>query len=167
MFKEILEEGKVLVRKTWTNTNSTKDQVTVQFIQKKFTKKLVNLVALAQGYKSGTIATTLMSFDRETLLKMGLETDKNYLEENKVVYADDLFGVEVNIQVTENHMKATDTQSPKCNPTTGEVLCLEGLPIFRHTELVPGEVEDVFIQHDKSECRVSIESVGDFAEIGK
>jgi len=40
-------------------------------------------------------------------------------------------------------------QSPKVNPSTGQVLMKDGKPIYRYTELsLDGSVEDTYIQHD-------------------
>lgn len=151
-FKKALATGKVLVRRIFSNENSKKDQVTVQFMQEIDVPASENqsvLVAMAQGVErpGKNLITTLFSFSRAAINALGLK-EGNYFDGENVVHADKLFqGTEVNIQVTENNRKnpLAKEQEPKKNPTTGEPVLVNGEPVYRHTELVAGPVKNIFL----------------------
>ena len=143
----------VKVRKIWTNENSTKDQVTVQFAQQ-IKGSSNKLVALAQGFDStGNTATALLSFKSDVALRLFGTTDADYSAQPFETWPDanTAMGMKLEIAVVENTTQnpATPNQSPKVNPRTAEVLTLDGAPIYRHTELaVAGEAKREFVQHN-------------------
>jgi hypothetical protein len=147
LFQEALETGRVVVRRWWPNTNSSNNQVTVQFFQLVQTGDgKPNLIAIAQGVPTGNIVSALFSFNADVVEHLLGSTEGSFVEEGQPVYGDDLFGTEVNIQVTENFIKNpyAKKQEPKLNPSTGEVVMATNPetnqmePVYRHTELVAG-----------------------------
>ena len=154
-FNDALTTGKVVVLQTRTNTNSSKNQVGVQFIQRiKSGGSTSALVALAQGIEDAgyTKGTAWFSFNADVIAKLGLEADKNYRDADEVVYGSDLFdGAEVNIQITENTEANPDNPglTPKINPQTAEVQMFNGAPIYRHTTLVAGTAVNTFLKANK------------------
>lgn len=148
-FTEQLEAGQVLLRKVWVNENSSKNQVSAQFIQRVAvpTEGTSNaLIAIAQGGSQiedpgFNKVTAIFSFNGDVAEKLGLKPG-DYFGDSNVKTAREIFGTAVTIKVTENTAKnpLSTSQTPKINPTTGEVLKSNGMDIYRHTELVEGEV---------------------------
>lgn len=63
---------------------------------------------------------------------------------------------ERSIQVTHNFAPSYEGQEPRKNPA-GDILCLNGKPIYEHTKIVLNEnLQDTLISHDKSVGGVSI-----------
>lgn len=155
-YQELLETGQPVVRKVWVNENSTKDQVSVQFIQqiKRDTTGTPNkLIALAQGIDGigQNLVTSIFSFAAVQAKAFGLVPGEYHEGESKT--AKDVFGLDVNIQVVENTTPngySKVAQQPKLNPKTNEVLLLDGKPIYRHTELVEGAPVNSFLQHNST-----------------
>lgn len=171
--QQALDQGKVLVRRIFPNSNSTKNQVTVQFYQRIAVPSEGNtnmLVALAQGIEGAGYnnVTANFSFNSDTVNKLmpevDVEQDNNFFEQDVVVEANALFGdIVVNIEVEENNDPneydangdPVRTLDPKVNPTTSEVLEKGGQPIYRHTRLVAGEANHVFLQHDRVPAKIT------------
>lgn len=142
-----------VVRKTWRNTNSGKNQVSVQFYQvvKRTIQTVGNALTLkAQGITINPVRklTAIMSFNEDALVAMGLKVDHDYSVENAPL-ATAVFGLdEVNIEATESCMKnpRAENQQPVTNPTTGEIRTIEGNNVYLHTEVVPRVANHQFIQ---------------------
>jgi len=158
-FKEALKTNKVVLRKIWVNQNSSKNQVSAQFIQrvKIPTQGTPNaLIGFAQGGSTiedpgYNLVTTIFSFKKEVADKLGLSSGEYFEQGSPIKYANDIFSTPVSIKVTENITKnpLAISQEPKLNPTSGEVLEYDGKPIYRHTELVEGEsVNHTFLVAD-------------------
>ena len=165
--KKALEEGKLLIRRIFPNTNSAKNQVTVQFYKRITVPSDGNvnvLVAIAQGIEGAghNNVTANFSFNADTVKarmpEVDVEQDNNFFESDTVVEASVLFGeATVDIEVEENfdsneydtNGEVVRTLDAKVNPTTGEVLEKGGQPIYRHTRLVAGTANHTFVQHDR------------------
>lgn len=143
----LLATGAVVARRVWENTNSKKDQVTVQVMQRvklptEATGLSSKVVALAQGLDPEQVGyntvTTLISMKKDVAAKLFGSTEQNFIDTDKPVDVSSLFGFKVAIQVTENTVKnpSSTKQTPKINPQTKETLMYNGLPIYRHTALV-------------------------------
>jgi hypothetical protein len=145
-YENALTTGKVVIRKWWFNTNSTKNQISVQFQQAverpANNASTVNsmLISLEQGTDAlgtHTRVTALRSFAADKAAAIGLPA-----------------GTQLAVQVTENFTKNpySKTQSPKINPSTGEVVVATNpetgtqMPVYRHSDLVlAGSCEHTFI----------------------
>ncbi len=153
---EALKSGKVLVRKVWKNENSP-GQVSFQFIQRieiPATGITNTLLGLAQGYEDAGYnrVTAIMSFSEKSAYDTGLFPEGSdvidFSETDEVHYAGELFGRDVAISVEENFTQnpKRPNQEPKMNPTTNEVVMLNGNPIYRHTEIVEAnQVSRIFV----------------------
>lgn len=158
-YDQALTTGKVVIRKWWFNTNSTKNQMTLQFqqaVEKPDSQVSANsmLISLEQGTEplgNTTNVTALRSInaDKATAILGSREGDATMgspVIEANVFYEKLGFpeGTEFAIQVTENFEKNqySKTQSPKVNPSTDEVVVATNpvtgtqMPVYRHTELV-------------------------------
>jgi len=158
-YDQALATGKVVIRKWWVNTNSTKNQMTVQFQQtverpETATTSSNALISLEQGTEAlgnTTSVTALRSFsiDRAAAILKSREGDATM--GSPVYYADDFYaalgapqGTTLGIQVTENFTKNaySRTQTPKVNPSSGEIVVATNpttgtqMPVYRHTDLV-------------------------------
>lgn len=160
-FMEALGTGEVLVRSIWKNTNSTKGQYSVQFMQQIKNPSDSNsnaAVALLQGYQAGQRVTAISSVSAEVIKSKGIDKllgeGTTYFCNSDRVFTDKaMFGSEANfdIQVVENTERNpfSSTQEPKINPTTGEILTKDGQPIYRHTSIVmKGQAVNQFLTHD-------------------
>lgn len=145
-FKEALTTGKVVVRKAWVSTKNP-EQVAVQFFQQIDSPSSVNtLVSMAQGIKPIQTVSAIFSFSKDVAQSKLGNTDVDFTAGGEAVYAADMFEQEVNIQVTENFTPNpySDSHQPKINPGSGEVVTgydsstSKNMPVYRHTELVPG-----------------------------
>lgn len=145
-FNEALTTGKVVVRKAWTNKNNP-EQVAVQFFQQIDSPTSVNsLISMAQGIQPVQTVSAIFSFAKDVAQSKLGGTDVDFTTGGEAIYASDMFGQEVNIQVTENFTPNPYSKShqPKVNPATGEVVVGldsttgKNMPVYRHTELVPG-----------------------------
>lgn len=164
-WKELFETGVVVATAVWKNLNSNKDQVTLQVHQKKDnpSANTNRLVSIAQGGSAGGRATALHPFKREVFEGLfGVEVPEDgsqysFRDEDVAVDVSEVLGFPVNIKVTENFDKneygpdgeVVRELEPKINPNTEEVLKKDGKEIYRHTELVDGPANDIFIQHDR------------------
>lgn len=140
------------IRRIWENTNSTKDQIAVQFFDTISSGEINPLLALTQDINLTSKVTALLSFSKVQAMKYfgttsfdasDLDNPDTYMELPK-----DL--AQLKIQIVENTIQnpATPNQSPKVNPKTGKVLMHNGKPIYRHTTVVYGEAKNEFLKHD-------------------
>jgi hypothetical protein len=152
-FKAALKTGKVLVRQIFDNPNSTKNQATIQFVQMLpegvgATGDSGEIVAALQGIPNlRQTVTSLMSVKKEVLQAKGIAFGY-YCEDDNILTAEEIVGFDINIQVKEDTVKnsLSPSQTPKKNPTTDEVLTYQGKPIYRHTTVVKGEPNHVFLR---------------------
>lgn len=161
-FQEALNTGKVVVRSIFANKNNP-EQISVQLFQKvekpaefkgAASEGFNPLVAMAQGleaFDDKTTISAIMSFKKDIALKFFKTIEANYSESNKGILAENIYGCPVEISVIENTTKnpKSDTQTPVTTPK-GEVKKLNGLPVYRHTELVPADkVVRTWVKYDK------------------
>lgn len=156
LFVNALDSGKVVVRRWWYNQHSEKDQVTVQFFQKIQTQSAPtkSLVAKAQGLNDGQVISALFSFSRNVAEAHLGSTEGSFVTGGEPIFAEDIFGEEVNIEVTENFTPNpySKTHEPKMNPGTGEVITMynpetqQDDPVYRHTELVAGAANHTYVE---------------------
>ena len=158
-YENALATGQVVIRRWWFNTNSSRNQVTVQFaqrIERPATAASGNsqLIALEQGLEglaNETTVTALRSFNAEQAQAFFGSTEGDCMQGGTVYFANDLYkslsggsNVDVAVQVKENFTrnKYSQTQQPKSNPSTGEVVTALNpatgtpMPVYRHTDLV-------------------------------
>jgi hypothetical protein len=159
-YENALDTGKCVIRRSWVNTNSSKNQVTVQFqqmVERPTTdaQSAANaLIALEQGTDAlgtHTYVTALRSFNADKIKEVLGSMEVDLYESGDPVFANDLYrelgapeDIELAIQVTENFEKNpySKTQSPKVNPSTGEIVVATNpvtgtqMPVYRHTDLV-------------------------------
>lgn len=160
--------SEVKIRKIWTNENSTKDQVTVQFVQEVEGSTASNaLVNAAQGTSFGpSTVTGLLSFKSEKAEEYFGTTDADYsdvaqAERPGVERFEEAVGENIAISVVENTERDPNrpNQEPKINPQTGEVLLSDGSPIYRHTEVVvASEVQTILLKHNATAPQEAFET---------
>lgn len=151
-------KSSVKIRRIWENTNSQKDQVTVMLAQEVENTASNVLIAAAQGSDSfgPSFITTLVSFAKAKAIEYFGTTDADYSagkfedwpEPTKYVEA---VGNPIAISVQETLVPNPNLKNPnpKVNPSTGEILCLDGKPIYRHTELVlAGDEQTILLKHN-------------------
>lgn len=140
------------IRRIWENTNSTKDQVTVQFFDTLQSGETNPLLALTQDINLTSKVTALLSFAKEQAIKLFGTTkfDPSNPDDPNTYMEVPQSCKDLNIQIIENTIQnpATPNQTPKVNPKTGEVLMSNGEPIYRHTSIVFGAAKNVFLKHD-------------------
>lgn len=145
--------SEIKIRRIWENTNSSKDQVTVQFAQQ--TAGGGNpLLALTQGINLTGMLTALVSFSKEQCEKLfgtssfdakNFEDFKTYMDVSETPFS--AFTISVEENTTQN--PANPNQQPKVNPKTEAILTSGGQPIYRHTELaVKGTEKTVLLVAD-------------------
>lgn len=165
-FKEALETGLVILVKAWRNANSTKDQVSLQFFQKVEVPANDNvslLVSLAQGQQDAgkNIVSVVFPAKREVAETwIGEEIPEgdgiSFRERDTAIFAKDMFGVDINIGVDENHDEneydaegnVVRVIEAKINPTTKEEVLVDGKPVYRHTFLEIGEASRNFLSNN-------------------
>ena len=116
------------------------------------------LIAAAQGSENfgPSFITTLVSFAKAKAMEYFGTVDADYSagehetwpEPTKYVAA---VGKPIAISVWESlePNPKLKNPNPKVNPSTGEVLCLDGKPIYRHTELcLAGDEQTVLLKHN-------------------
>ena len=158
-YENALATGKVVVRKWWVNTNSSKNQITVQFqqeVERPASAASANslLIALEQGTEAlgnVTRVTSLRSFNADKAAAILGSREGDATMGSPVLFANDFYaklgapaGTELAVQVTENFEKNpySKTQQPKVNPATGEIVMAQNpatgtnMPVYRHTDLV-------------------------------
>lgn len=165
-FQNALATGKTLVRNVWVNENNS-DQVGIQFMQQIETSEGVSPSLALQGIKSTRKLTVIASAKKETLEAVGLKI-QNYAETDEVLFANDLYkslGVtqDVNISLEENHDKYVRTATgtiayrkdgssielePKVNPTSGEVVKVNGKEVYAHTSISFGMPKRTFLRNE-------------------
>lgn len=182
-YENALDTGKCVIRRSWVNTNSSKNQVTVQF-QQMVERPVTDaasatsaLIALEQGTDAlgtHTYVTALRSFNADKIREvLGADT-VDYYKSGTPVFANDLYaklgapeGLEFGIKVTENFEKNpySKTQTPKVNPSTGEVVVATNpatgtqMPVYRHTDLVPAQMcEHTFIASESTRTATTIDA---------
>jgi hypothetical protein len=153
--------SKLKVRRIWVNTNSSKDQVTVQLSQQ-VEGSSNPLLALTQGINPTSTITALVSFKAEVAEKIFGTTDFTAPDVDDFNTHMDLKGTaleNMNISVVENTTKNPNfDQEPKIDPSNNDVLCYNGKPIYRHTELqMSGPAKIELLQYTE---RVSAEDLG-------
>lgn len=152
-------DSQVRIRKIWVNTQSEKDQVTVQFAQKIDHPSQLNKIALvAQALDSlgSGVTTALVSMKREVVEDLFGTTDADYSDQpfDQWPSAETLEAKtgKLAISVVENTTQNPNSpnQKPKINPSTDEVITYNGKPIYRHTSLttVSDGVERVYLKSD-------------------
>jgi len=168
-YDQALTTGEVVIRKWWFNTNSTKNQMTLQFqqaVEKPASEVNVNslLISMEQGTEplgNTTNVTALRSINADKASAILASREGDATMGSPVIEANAFYeklgfpeGTKFAIQVTENFEKNpySKTQSPKVNPSTKEVVVatnpLTGtqMPVYRHTELVIADTcEHTFI----------------------
>lgn len=158
LFTSALNTGKVVVRRWWVNTQSEKDQISVQFQQEIEKGEDDNsLMAIAQGSSSKQRPTTIYSFKADVAKAHLGSTEGSFVVEGQPVFANDIWGKEINIQVTENFTPNPYSKShqPKVNPGTGEVVTAyngdtqKDEEVYRHTELIGGVANHRFMAPSK------------------
>jgi len=158
-YENALATGQVVVRRWWFNTNSSRNQVTVQFAQRierpataaSSNSLLISLEQGTEGIGNETTVTALRSFSAEQAQSFFGSTEGTCMEGGDVHFANDLYkslgggsDVDVAIQVKENFArnKYSQTQQPKSNPSTGEIVTALNpttgtqMPVYRHTDIV-------------------------------
>jgi len=158
-YENALATGQVVIRKWWVNTNSTKNQITVQFqqeVERPASAASANslLISLEQGTEAlgnTTRVTALRSFNADKVSAILGSPNGDATQGGDVVFANDFYaklgapaGTELAVQVTENFEKNpySKTQQPKVNPATGEIVMANNpatgtnMPVYRHTDLV-------------------------------
>lgn len=150
-FQNALNQGEVVVFKTWTGRTG---KIAVQFMQQIDAPSggINKFVAIGLGIKNAgkQRVSAILNLIPEVAASFGLVTDTEYFNSDTVILAKDLFG-DCEIQVTENTTpnEYLSNPRPKINPITGEILCVKGMPIYRHTELVEkGQAINTFLAHD-------------------
>lgn len=169
-YENALTTGKVVIRKWWFNTNSTKNQISVQFQQaverpansaSTVNSLLISLEQGTEGLGTHTRVTALRSFAADKAAAILGSREGDATMGSPVLFAEDFYvklglpaGTQLAIQVTENFTKNpySKTQSPKVNPSTSEVVVATNpetgtqMPVYRHTDLVlAGSCEHTFI----------------------
>ena len=156
-YENTLATGQVVVRRFWYNTQSSRDQVSVQFAQKverPSTGVSANssLIALEQGSEeldNTTTVTAIRSFSAEKAREIFGATEGSFVEGGTPVLGNDVYSklggapTEVAIQVTENFTKNryAKNHDPKINPASGEVVMAMNpatdtlMPVYRHTDI--------------------------------
>lgn len=158
-YENALTTGQVVVRKWWVNTNSTKNQITVQFqqeVERPASAASSNslLISLEQGTEAlgnTTRVTALRSFNADKAAAILGSREGDATMGSKVMFANDFYAqlgapadTKLAVQVTENFEKNpySNSQQPKINPSTGEVVVAHNpatgteMPVYRHTDLV-------------------------------
>ena len=158
-YENALATGQVVIRKWWVNTNSTKNQITVQFqqeVERPASAASANslLISIEQGTEAlgnTTRVTALRSFNADKASAILGSPNGDATQGGNVVFANDFYaqlgapaGTELAVQVTENFEKNpySKTQQPKVNPATGEIVMAHNdatgteMPVYRHTDLV-------------------------------
>lgn len=145
--------SEIKVRRIWENTNSEKNQVTVQFAQQT-TGGGNPLLALTQGVNLNGMLTALVSFSEEQCKKFfgitkfdakDFDNFETYMDVSETPFKDFTISVEEN--TTQN--PANPNQQPKVNPKTEVTLTSGGKPIYRHTELaVKGSEKTILLVAD-------------------
>jgi len=159
-YENALATGKVVIRKWWFNTNSTKNQMTVQFQQA--VERPANdagtanslLISLEQGTEAlgtHTRVTALRSFNADKASAVLQSREGDATMGSPVMFAEDFYeelgmpaGTQLAIQVTENFEKNpySSSHEPKVNPSSGEIVVATNpvtgtqMPVYRHTDLV-------------------------------
>lgn len=169
-FSEALKTGKLVIRKVWENTNSAKNQVSIQLQQKIAIPEGSNsnaVLAFLQGIEDAgfTKPTVIVSAKADVVLAKGLEY-LDYTTEDKAVLAENFFPWELGIQIVENLVQnpQSPNQEAKRNPQTGNILTLDGKRIYRHTYLVPvgtSGISHTFLTHNGEMPAASIEDISD------
>ncbi len=180
-YENALDTGKCAIRRTWVNTNSGKNQVTVQFqqmVERPATdaaSATSALIALEQGTDAlgtHTYVTALRSFNADKIKEVLKSDTVDFYKSGTPVFANDLYaalgapdGMEFGIQVTENFEKNpySKTQTPKVNPSTGEVVVATNpvtgtqMPVYRHTDVVPAELcKHTFVATERAQTASTV-----------
>jgi hypothetical protein len=176
-YENALATGQVVVRRWWFNTNSSKNQVTVQFAQQverpassaaDAASQLISLEQGTEGISNTTTVTALRSIDATRAQAFFGSTEGNAMQGGVVHMANDLYkslgataDVDLAIQITENFEKNpySKTQTPKSNPSTGEVVTALNpatgthMPVYRHTDLMLSKIcSNKFIASESQEA---------------
>ena len=179
-YENALATGQVVVRRWWFNTNSSKNQVTVQFAQQverpassaaDAASQLISLEQGTEGISNVTTVTALRSIDATRAQAFFGSTEGNAMQGGVVHFANDLYkslgaaaDVDLAIQITENFEKNpySKTQTPKSNPSTGEVVTALNpatgthMPVYRHTDLMLSKLcSNKFIASESQEAQTA------------
>ena len=179
-YENALATGQVVVRRWWFNTNSSKNQVTVQFAQAverpassaaDANSALIALEQGTEGISNTTTVTALRSIDADRAQAFFGSTEGNSMQGGTVHLANDLYkslgasaDVDLAIQITENFEKNpySKTQQPKSNPSTGEVVTALNpttgthMPVYRHTDLMVSKMcTNKFIASESAEAQTA------------
>lgn len=159
----------VSIRKIWVNTNSDKNQVSVQFCQEVEGSTASNaLVNAAQGTSFGpSLLTAIFSFAADKAMEYFGTTEADYsdvaMAERPGIQAfEEAVGSPLAISVVENTERDPNrsNQEPKINPQSGEILLHDGSPIYRHTELVTvADVKTRLLKHNGTAPASAFETV--------
>lgn len=162
-YKKALDTGQVVLQKSWQNPRKKK-QISLLWQQRQENQSSASaLIAFEQGMSFASNPTTIRSMNVKEFKKLGIPTDYDYRDNEdglSIVFANDIYDevrtqpdktkLDMNIQVVENTTKNINnpSQTPKINPTSGEVLQYKGEDIYRHTYLVIDDPNHQFLNHD-------------------
>jgi hypothetical protein len=113
-----------------------------------------------------SVAAKMFGFSLESFNSLELSNGTAYDARVKNVHflelnikAPKINGTELNIQIVENTTPSSSRQSPKMNPSTGEVMTSESSPIYSHTSIVMGQAKHEFLLSDTQLERVQVSKV--------
>lgn len=189
-YSNALTTGQVVVRKWWVNTNSAKNQITVQFqqdVERPASAANANslLISIEQGTEAlgnTTRVTSLRSFNADKAAAILGSREGDATMGSPVMFANDFYaklgapaGTELAVQVTENFEKNpySNSHQPKINPGSGEIVTANNpatgtnMPVYRHTDLVIASTcKHKFITTEQAEQPLSIGAPA-FADAGE
>lgn len=189
-YSNALTTGQVVVRKWWVNTNSAKNQITVQFqqeVERPASAANANslLISIEQGTEAlgnTTRVTSLRSFNADKAAAILGSREGDATMGSPVMFANDFYaklgapaGTELAVQVTENFEKNpySSSHQPKINPGSGEIVTANNpatgtnMPVYRHTDLVIASTcKHKFITTEQAEQPLSIGAPA-FADAGE
>jgi hypothetical protein len=157
-YDQALTTGQVVIRKWWVNTNSTKNQMSVQFqqaVERPQTESSANslMISLEQGtdnLSNFTNVTAIRSLNADKAAAFLGSKEGDATMGSPVYTASQLYralgldeDIAFAIQVTENFEpnQYSKSHDPKINPATGEVVVATNpatgtqMPVYRHTAL--------------------------------
>lgn len=154
-FKDQLETGATILYSLEPTSNP--EYSMGYFIQKAKLTENTTINALALGWSDDSLIRTMQNFKTELIsgIKPGDSANKIFatlaLKANKIINQ-----LDIHIRLIESQVKKTwvnkdgsvGEAQPKINPTTSEVILINGEPIYRYTELVNGKPEHVIVKAD-------------------
>jgi hypothetical protein len=156
-FEEQLKTGQTILYSLEPTSNP--EYSMGYFIQKAKLTENTTITALALGWSNDSLIRTMQNFKTDLIkeVKVGDTANKIFavlaLKANKIISQ-----LDIHIRLIESQVKKTWTNKdgsvgeaqPKTNPTSGEVILINGEPVYRYTELVNGKPEHVLVKADIS-----------------